>query len=112
MRSVAAAWDCRASNMNVKPPAPRATAPAKSKFKPEEQTFEEPKYLKRLIEQRTPVCVKLKNNETVSGIIEFYDAEFIRLTRDEGPNLFVFKHDIKYLFENDDAGGSPRKDIG
>jgi hypothetical protein len=35
----------------------------------------------------------------VTGIIEFYDANFIRLTRDNGPNLFLFKHDIKYLFE-------------
>ena len=101
--------------MNVKPPAPRANAPAKSKVKPQEQTFEEPRYLKRLIEQETPVQVKLKNNEVVSGIVEFYDAEFIRITRTDGPNLFIFKHDIKYLMEiGGDTGAAapaPRKDI-
>ena len=27
------------------------------------------------------------------------NASFIRLTRKGGPNLFIFKHDIKYLSE-------------
>ena len=43
--------------------------------------------------------VKLSNDEEVSGIVEYYDASFIRLTRAGGPNLFIFKHDIKYLIE-------------
>jgi sRNA-binding regulator protein Hfq len=89
--------------MNVKPPVSRANAPTKSKVKPQEQTLEEPKYLRRLIEQETPVQVTLKNNEVVSGVVEFYDAEFIRITRTDGPNLFIFKHDIKYLMEVEPA---------
>lgn len=76
-------------------------APAsKHKSKPPEQTFEEPKYLRRLVEHEIPVRVKLSNNEEVAGSIEFYDANFIRITREDGPNLFVFKHDIKYLYED------------
>jgi sRNA-binding regulator protein Hfq len=80
----------------------KAGAPplAKAKSKPPEQTFEEPKYLRRLIEYATPVRIKLSNNEEVSGSIEFYDVNFIRITREDGPNLFVFKHDIKYLYED------------
>jgi host factor-I protein len=70
-----------------------------SQTKAPEQTFEEVNYLKRLIEDRVPVCVKLSDNQTVEGTIEFYDATFIRLTRDGEPNLFLFKHDIKYLYE-------------
>jgi hypothetical protein len=31
--------------------------------------------------------------------VEYYDASFIRLTRSGQPNLFIFKHDIKYLVE-------------
>jgi sRNA-binding regulator protein Hfq len=82
------------------PSGKAGSAPAaKNKSKPPEQTFEEPKYLRRLIEQETPVRIKLSNNEEVSGSIEFYDANFIRITREDGPNLFVFKHDIKYLYE-------------
>ena len=71
----------------------------KSGTRAPEHTFEEAKYLKRLIEQQTPVCVKLSNNEEVTGIVEYYDASFIRITRQGEPNLFIFKHDIKYLIE-------------
>ena len=64
-----------------------------------EQTFEEVKYLKRLMEERVPVRVRLSDNQEVDGIVEFYDTNFIRLTREGEPNLFLFKHDIKYLYE-------------
>jgi len=64
-----------------------------------EQTFEEIKYLKRLIESATPVRVKLSGGGEVVGVIEYYDHSFIRITRDGEPNLFIFKHDIKYLME-------------
>ena len=64
-----------------------------------EQTFEEIKYLKGLIESATPVRVKLEDGEEVVGIVEYYDQSFIRLTRTGQPNLFIFKHDIKYLQE-------------
>ena len=72
---------------------------SKIKTKPPEQTFEEVKYLRRLIDQEIPVRVRMRNNEEFSGIIEFYDSSFIRLTRTDGPNLFVYKHEIKYLYE-------------
>jgi host factor-I protein len=71
----------------------------KTGTKAPEQTFEEVRYLKRLIEDRTPVRVKLSDNEEVSGQIEYFDQRFLRITRQGEPNLFVFKHDIKYLIE-------------
>ena len=43
--------------------------------------------------------VKLTGGEEVCGTIEYYDHSFIRLTRRDGPNLFIFKHEIKYLME-------------
>jgi sRNA-binding regulator protein Hfq len=70
-----------------------------SNAKAPEQTFEEVKYLKHLIDERTPVRVRLSDNQEVEGTVEFYDANFIRLTRKDEPNLFLFKHDIKYLYE-------------
>lgn len=76
-------------------------AEVKSKAKPRvpEQTFEEIRYLRRLIENRTPVRVRLSSNEDVEGTIEYYDVAFLRLTRSGAPNLFIYKHDIKYLYE-------------
>ena len=71
----------------------------KSGTRAPEHTFEESKYLKRLIETGATVKVKLSNNEEVTGVVEYYDASFIRITRAGQPNLFIFKHDIKYLTE-------------
>lgn len=73
---------------------------SKSKQKAPEQTFEEVKYLKYLIDNQIAVTILLVDNEEVSGRIEFYDTNFIRITRDQLPNLFLFKHEIKYLFES------------
>lgn len=73
-----------------------------SSTKAPEQTFEEVKFLKRLIEEQKTVRVKLSDNQEVEGIVEFYDTNFIRLTRAGEPNLFLFKHDIKYLYEKPD----------
>jgi host factor-I protein len=71
---------------------------AKSNRAPE-QTFEEVQYLKHLIDNHIPVKVRLRNNEEVTGTIEYYDASFIRLTREPEPNLFIYKHKIKYFSE-------------
>ena len=55
--------------------------------------------LRYLIEAEVPIRVKLTDGEEVSGTIEYYDKSFIRLTRKDGPNLFIYKHEIKYLVE-------------
>ena len=57
------------------------------------------RYLKHLVEAEIPVRVKLTDGEEVSGTIEYYDHSFIRLTRLDGPNLFIYKHEIKYMVE-------------
>lgn len=67
--------------------------------RPQEQTFEETRYLKHLIEKKIPICVKLADNDEITGTVEYYDQRFIRVTRKDAPNLFIFKHDIKYLYE-------------
>ncbi len=67
--------------------------------RPPEATFEEARYLKQLVENGSTVRVKMADGEEVMGVIEYYDQSFIRLTRDGEPNLFIFKHDIKYIAE-------------
>ena len=70
-----------------------------SKTKAPEQTFEEVRFLRNLSEKQVLVRVRLTDNSEVEGTIEFYDVDFIRLTRKGEPNLFLYKHDIKYLYE-------------
>lgn len=72
---------------------------SKGKTRAPEQTFEEVKYLRHLIDSEAKVVVKLADNIEYTGIIEYYDLNFIRLTRTGAPNLFIYKHEIKYLFE-------------
>jgi host factor-I protein len=70
-----------------------------SQIKAPDHTQQEVQYLERLAAQRIPVRVRLSDNQEVEGIIEFYDATFIRLTREGAPNLFLYKQDLKYLYE-------------
>lgn len=74
----------------------------KGRTPPPEETFEESAYLKSLGEKQKPVSIKLASGETVRGWIEYYDKNMVRLTREDGPNLFIFKHEIAYIAE--DAG--------
>ncbi len=76
-----------------------ASKGAKSKTRAPEQTFEEVTYLRYLIDNEVPVRIRLSNNEEVQGLVEFFDVNFIRITRTGSPNLFLYKHDIKYLYE-------------
>jgi host factor-I protein len=79
----------RVTNNNTKKP----------KAPPPEETFEEALYLKLLGEKQKTVTVKLMGGEVVKGWIEYYDKNMIRLTLDGEPNLFIFKHDILYIAE-------------
>ena len=72
---------------------------ASSKTKAPEQTFEEVKYLRRLVDARQTIRLRLTSNEEIEGCLEFYDDGFLRLTRAGEPNLFIYKHDIKYFWE-------------
>lgn len=76
-----------------------ATKKSAAKAPPPEHTHEEARYLRYLADHEIPVVVTLHTNETFTGVIEFYDLAFIRLTRQKGPNLFIYKHDIKYIYE-------------
>lgn len=66
---------------------------------PPESTNKEVEYIKQLIDNHTRVRVRLDDNTEVSGVIEYYDRSFIRLTREGEPNLLIFKDKIKYLYE-------------
>ncbi len=70
-----------------------------AKSKAPDTTYEEVKYLRRLIDEKVGVRIRLTDGEEVAGFIEFYDAGFLRVTRPGEANLFVYKHDIKYLYE-------------
>ena len=69
------------------------------KCPPADSTNQEATYLKSLSEKQRPVAIKLVDGETVSGWIEYYDRDMLRLTREGLPNLFIYKHQIAYVEE-------------
>jgi host factor-I protein len=70
------------------------------KHSPPEETFEEAAYLKSLGEKQKIVSLKLADGEVVRGWIEYYDKNMVRVTREDGPNLFIFKHEIVYIADD------------
>ena len=85
--------------MSFRPSAP-AFAKKTTKTPPPDDTGMESAYLKALGEKQTQVAVKLLSGETFRGWIEYYDVGMIRLTREGVPNLFIFKHEILYIAED------------
>jgi host factor-I protein len=76
-------------------------APArKGRMPPPDETSEEAAYLKSLGEKQKQVSIKLADGEVVTGWIEYYDRNMVRLTRRGAPNLFIFKHEILYIAED------------
>jgi host factor-I protein len=78
----------------------QALSKKSGKTPPPEDTFQEASYLKGLGEKQRAVNVKLRDGEVVRGWIEYYDKNMIRLTREDAPNLFIFKHEIMYISED------------
>jgi len=45
------------------------------------------------------MVVRLVNGQQFEGVIEYFDRDMIKVTRPEGPHVFVRKSDIRYMHE-------------
>jgi len=66
---------------------------------PPDQTNAENFYYVKQMQSKTPMVFVLKDGETLHGIIEWYDKTCLKINRDEGPNLLVYKTNIKYMYK-------------
>ena len=66
---------------------------------PSGETGQEALYLKSLSERQVQVSIKLRDGEVVSGWIEYFDDMMLRLTREDKPNLFIYKAQIRTITE-------------
>jgi sRNA-binding regulator protein Hfq len=83
-------------------PTPHPHQPAGQKKKiPPEQTNAESFYYKKQMDAHTPMVLVLRDNEELRGTIEWYDKNSIKLHRNEGPNLLILKHNIKYMYKDE-----------
>jgi sRNA-binding regulator protein Hfq len=68
---------------------------------PERTNAEEFYYLKQMA-AKTPMVVMLDNGDELKGWIEWYDKDALKLNRNDGPNLLILKHNIRYMFKEEE----------
>ena len=92
-------------------PAEQGTSrePGRRRQVPPENTSAEAFYYVKQMNNRTPMVVVLDDGEELRGHIEWYDRACIKLNREGGPNLVIYKHSIKYLLKADELrdGANP-----
>ncbi len=80
--------------------APRKTTPAQNKKSiPPDQTNAENYYYVKQMQSKTPMVIVLKDGESLTGIIEWYDKGCLKVNREGSPNLLIFKSNIKYMYK-------------
>ena len=78
---------------------PPLSSRRRSKTPPPGETGQEGLYLRSLSDRQVVVNIKLRDGETVRGWIEYFDDSMLRLTRENLPNLFIYKHQIRSISE-------------
>ncbi|HKS29072.1 MAG TPA: hypothetical protein VJS44_14690 [Pyrinomonadaceae bacterium] len=62
-------------------------------------------YYKKQIDAHTPMIIVLQDGEEIEGTIEWYDRGALKVNRRDAPNLLVLKHNIKYMFKQEERDG-------
>lgn len=69
---------------------------------PAEQTNAESFYYLKQMQTKTPMVITLQDGEQIRGVIEWYDRHCLKVNRHKEPNLMILKHNIKYMFKQED----------
>ena len=72
---------------------------AKKKVAPPEQTNAENYYYVKQMQAKTPMVFVMRDGEMLHGSIEWYDRCCLKINRSEGPNLLLYKANIKYMYK-------------
>ena len=66
---------------------------------PPDQTNAENFYYLKQMQSKTPMTIVLRDGEIISGVIEWYDKDCLKVNREGDPNLLLFKANIKYMYK-------------
>jgi host factor-I protein len=77
----------------------KTTSTLNKKSIPPDQTNAENYYYVKQMQSKTPMVIVLKDGETLTGIIEWYDKGCLKVNREGAPNLLIFKPNIKYMYK-------------
>ncbi len=81
---------------------PQGLGSPRRKIAPPEQTNAESFYYLKQMQSKTPMVIVLQNDEKIRGVIEWYDKHCLKVNRVKEPNLLVPKHNIKYIYKQDE----------
>jgi len=84
----------------------RAERPAGGgkKLPPPETTNAENFYYQKQMQGKTGMVIVLRDGEQIHGVIEWYDKNCLKVNRNSGPNLVIYKPAIKYMFKEGENG--------
>ena len=86
-----------------------ASRAVRRKQSPPEQTNAEEYYYLKQMANKTPMVVVLTNGDELRGWIEWYDKKAIKLNRHTEPNLLIPKHNIRFLFKEEELKRARRR---
>lgn len=75
---------------------------------PEQTNAEEFYYLKQMA-AKTPMVLVLIDDTELRGWIEWYDKNALKLNRHHEPNLLILKHNIRYMFKEEELRRRKRR---
>ena len=79
------------------------------KHSPPEQTNAEEFYYLKQMAAKTAMVIQLIDGQELRGWIEWYDKGSIKLNRQKDPNLLIPKHNIRYMFKEEELKRRRRK---
>jgi sRNA-binding regulator protein Hfq len=82
--------------------APQGLGSPRRKIAPPEQTNAESFYYLKQMQSKTPMVIVLQDDEKVRGVIEWYDKHCLKINRVKEPNVLVPKHNIKYIYKQEE----------
>ncbi len=69
---------------------------------PPDQTNAENFYYVKQMQSKTPMVLVLRGGEHLNGVIEWYDKGCLKVNREDGPNVLVYKSSIMYMYKAGD----------
>jgi host factor-I protein len=93
-----------ASSLPVRTESSAAAALGRKKIPPAE-TNAEIFYYKKQMDTHTEMVIVLRDGEEVTGTIEWYDRNALKINRKGAPNIMLLKHNVKYMFKAEERNG-------
>ncbi len=92
----------------IRPSLPRPehrerVAAGSKKTPPPEQTHAENFYYQKQMQSKTPMVIVLQDGESVNGVIEWYDRTCLKIVRNGGPNMIIYKQAIRYMYKQSEG---------